>query len=73
MNLVIQRGRAEGFILTDTAPEWPQFRKELTKWLKDGSIKTRDTIVDGLENAPAALDMLFKGGNTGKLMVKVSS
>jgi hypothetical protein len=38
-------------------------------WLADGSLQRKFHIVDGLQNAPSALSMLFNGGNTGKLCV----
>jgi NADPH-dependent curcumin reductase CurA len=40
-------------------------------WMKRGLIKDRNTIVKGLENAPQALTQLFRGENTGKLLVEV--
>ena len=39
--------------------------------MKDGKIKWEETIVEGLENAPKAFISLFKGGNMGKMIVKV--
>jgi hypothetical protein len=44
---------------------------ELGKWKMMGKLKDRQTIVEGLEKAPEAINMLFTGGNTGKLIVKV--
>ena len=41
-------------------------------WIATGKIKHKQTIVDGLENAPEALNKLFDGGNIGKLLIKVS-
>ena len=42
------------------------------QWLMEGKIKFETDVVEGLENAPAALDRLFTGKNLGKLAVKVS-
>ncbi|KAJ6505990.1 hypothetical protein DFH09DRAFT_1335068 [Mycena vulgaris] len=44
----------------------------MARGLADGSLKRKFHIVEGLEQAPVALPMLFSGGNTGKLVVKVS-
>ena len=44
---------------------------QLVEWVSDGRIKWRDHVVEGLEQAPRALNMLFTGENTGKLMVRV--
>ena len=42
-------------------------------WVAAGRIKDRVTVVDGLENAVKSLGLLFSGGNTGKLLVKIGS
>ena len=41
----------------------------MAAWLKDGSLKRRFHLVKGLQNAPEAVNLLFSGGNTGKLYV----
>jgi NADPH-dependent curcumin reductase CurA len=40
-------------------------------WLANGTVKSRETVVDGLENAPEAFLGLFKGENTGKMLVRL--
>ncbi|KAJ7773258.1 alcohol dehydrogenase [Mycena metata] len=72
LSLISQRAKIEGFLIFDYAAEFPVAREELTKGLLDGSIKGKFHIVEGLEQAPSALSLLFSGGNTGKLVVKVS-
>lgn len=71
MNLVLRRARIEGFIITDYQSRFPQAAADLSRWMAEGSLVSREQIVDGLENAPRALRMLFEGGNTGKLLVKI--
>ncbi|KAI0775169.1 alcohol dehydrogenase [Trametes elegans] len=71
-NLISQRARIEGFIVFDYADRYPEALRDLASWLKDGSLKRRFHVVQGLQNAPEALNMLFTGGNTGKLVVQVS-
>ena len=44
---------------------------QLVQWVSEGRLKWRDHVVDGLDRAPGALNMLFTGENTGKLMVRV--
>ena len=44
----------------------------IVQWLKEGKLKYRIDVVDGLRYAPAALNRLFDGTNQGKLLVKVS-
>ncbi|KAK7033106.1 hypothetical protein R3P38DRAFT_3265067 [Favolaschia claudopus] len=72
LTLISMRAKIQGFIVFDYAKEYPTAIEELTRGLADGSIKRKFHIVEGLEQAPTALPMLFSGGNTGKLVVKVS-
>jgi hypothetical protein len=71
MNLVVQRARIEGFLVLDYLDRFPEAVLQLVQWVEEGRIHWRDHIVDGLEQAPRALNMLFTGENTGKLMVRV--
>ncbi len=47
--------------------------REMAGWMASGQLKTREDIVEGLETFPEALLKLFKGENTGKLVLKVAS
>tara|TARA_Y100000590_G_scaffold92544_1_gene104632 strand:+ start:17867 stop:18892 length:1026 start_codon:yes stop_codon:yes gene_type:complete len=60
------------FVVTEWFNEWPQATKELSDWIKDGKIKYRETISEGLENAPQALRDVLSGKNFGKQVVKVA-
>ena len=70
-NLIIKRGRMEGFLILDYFDRMPAAQAEMGQWLGEGAIKSSEHIVEGLENAPEALNLLFTGGNTGKVIVKV--
>ncbi|KAJ7227172.1 hypothetical protein GGX14DRAFT_628588 [Mycena pura] len=72
LTLIGQRAKIQGFVIFDFEKQYPVAIKELAGGLADGSIKRKFHIVEGLEQAPIALPMLFSGGNTGKLVVKVS-
>ncbi|CAG8469566.1 5920_t:CDS:2, partial [Cetraspora pellucida] len=72
ISLIAQRGRMEGFIVYDYQDRFPEAISDLSKWLQQGKLKRRDFIVDGLENAPQALLRLFKGENTGKMLIKIA-
>lgn len=72
MSLISQRARMEGFIVFDYASQFPAAIKEVGAALADGSIKRKFHVVEGLEEAPESLLLLFSGGNTGKLVVKVA-
>ena len=69
--VLMKRLRVEGFIVLDYAPRFTEAGTQLAQWKMLGKIKDRETIVEGLEKAPDAINMLFTGGNTGKLIVKV--
>ncbi|HEY0515575.1 MAG TPA: NADP-dependent oxidoreductase [Solirubrobacteraceae bacterium] len=70
-NLIIKRGRMEGFLILDYLDRFGEGQAEMAKWLAEGKIKSCEHIVEGLENAPDALNLLFTGGNTGKVIVQV--
>lgn len=71
INLLIRRGRMEGFIILDYFDRFPQAQMEMAGWLAQGKVKSSEHIVEGLENAPEALNLLFTGGNTGKVIVEL--
>jgi NADPH-dependent curcumin reductase CurA len=70
-NLIVKRGRMEGFLILDYIERFPQAQAEMAGWLASGQIKAAEHIVEGLERAPEALNMLFTGANTGKVIVQV--
>jgi NADPH-dependent curcumin reductase CurA len=69
--VLIKRLRVQGFIVIDYADKFVDAATQLGKWKMFGKLKDRETIVEGLEKAPDAINMLFSGGNIGKLIVKV--
>lgn len=72
VNLIARRGRMEGFIILDYIPRFMEGVMALGGLLAEGKIKHKVTVVDGLENAPDALNKLFTGDHEGKLLVKVA-
>ena len=60
-----------GFIVWDFAALEPDFRRDVAGWLREGRVKYREDVTDGLENAPAALIGLLEGRNFGKQLVRV--
>ena len=71
INILVKRARLEGFIVLDYMNRAHEAVADLGKWLAEGKLKYRVDIVEGLDQAPAALNRLFEGSNTGKLIVKV--
>jgi NADPH-dependent curcumin reductase CurA len=73
MRLVLtKRLHIQGFIVWDFAAQAEEFRREVGGWLKEGRVRYREDIVDGLENAPEAFIGMLKGRNFGKLVVRVA-
>ncbi|MDR3517190.1 MAG: NADP-dependent oxidoreductase [Azospirillaceae bacterium] len=62
-----------GFIVSDYAAQRQEFLETVGAWVRDGSIRYREDIVEGLEQAPAAFRGLLRGANFGKLLVRVSA
>jgi NADPH-dependent curcumin reductase CurA len=61
-----------GFIVSDfMASHQPEFLQRAAPWVLDGSLRCREDIVDGLENAPEAFIGMLEGRNFGKLLVRV--
>lgn len=60
-----------GFIVSDHADRMPDFVRDVGRWLREGKITHRETIVRGLENAPEAFIGLLRGRNTGKMLVRL--
>jgi hypothetical protein len=70
--LVFYRASMEGMVIDDYADRFGDAVRELAGWMAAGQLKSRETVVEGLENYPETLAMLFKGENTGKLVLKVT-
>ena len=70
---VTNRLRLEGFIVRDHYDVLDEFHASMARWIGEGRIKWKETIVEGLENAPRAFTGLFKGENFGKMLVKIGS
>ena len=71
LSILVNRARMEGFVIFDFVHKYNEALQELGQWVAAGKIKARYDVVEGLENAPAALLRLFDGSKKGKLMVKV--
>ncbi len=71
--LIQRRARVEGFLIFDFRDRYAEGLRQLSRWVRDGKLKYRETIVDGLENAPAAFMGLLRGENLGKQLVRVSA
>jgi hypothetical protein len=69
--IIAARLALKGFIVFDYFPRMAEFYRDMGPWLASGAVKSRETIVEGLEAAPDAFLGLFKGENTGKMLVRL--
>ena len=70
-NLLVQRAKLEGFIVLDHFDRIGEAIPELAGWMQEGKLQPLETVVEGFESLPTAINMLFDGGNVGKLVVRV--
>jgi NADPH-dependent curcumin reductase CurA len=71
-DVLTKRFHIQGFIQFDYADQRPDFYREMAQWIREGRVKYREDIIDGLENAPEGLIGLLQGKNFGKLIVRVA-
>ena len=71
MRVIAMRIRVQGFIYTDYLGRMGEFYREMGGWIAAGQVKSRDTVVDGLEAVPDAFLGLFSGANTGKMLIRL--
>lgn len=69
--ILVARARVEGFLLFDYQEHYDAARQELAAWYRDGKLKHREDVADGLEQTPAAFLRLLNSENFGKQLVKV--
>jgi NADPH-dependent curcumin reductase CurA len=71
-SILTNRIKVQGFIVSDRMELWPAALADLAGWVAAGKIKYRETVTEGLENAPKAFIGLLKGENFGKQLVRLA-
>lgn len=71
MRVIAARIRLQGFLVFDYQSRMDEFYRDMGGWLMSGAVKSRETVAEGLEQTPEAFLGLFKGENTGKMLVKL--
>ena len=71
-NLLVQRATLQGFIVLDHFDRAPEAIGEISGLIAEGKLTALETVVEGFEQLPTAINMLFEGKNVGKLVVKTS-
>jgi NADPH-dependent curcumin reductase CurA len=71
-HLLVQRATLQGFIVLDHFDRMSEAVTELSAWMRDGKLEALETVVEGFEQLPSAINMLFDGENIGKLLLHVA-
>jgi len=72
LSLLVNRASMTGMLVFDYAARYHEAGRELAAWMAAGRLQSREDVVVGIEKFPEALLMLFKGENTGKLLLEVT-
>lgn len=70
--LIVKQAKVEGFLVRQFSDRFDEAYRQLGNWLRDGKIHYRETIVEGIENAPKAFIGMLEGHNIGKQLVKIA-
>lgn len=71
-HLLVKRARVQGFLLFDWMDRYEEAVRQLAAWIRDGKLKYREDILDGLEQAPGAIAGLYRGENLGKRLIRIA-
>jgi hypothetical protein len=69
--VVTKRLSIRGYIISDHYDRFPEFLEQAREWVRNGRLRYRETVIEGIENAPRAFLGLLRGENIGKMLVKV--
>ena len=69
--VVTKRLRIQGYIISDHFDRFGEFYAAAQEWVREGRLRYRETVIEGIENAPHAFLGLLRGENIGKMLVKV--
>ncbi|MFM8770389.1 MAG: NADP-dependent oxidoreductase [Rubrivivax sp.] len=71
-HLLVKRARMQGFLAFDYVRQFAHARKELEGWVRDGLIRYREDILEGIDKAPDAIAGLYRGDNLGKRLIRIA-
>ena len=72
-HLLVKRARMQGFVVLDYAQRYDEARAKLAEWIRDGTIRYREDILEGMQNAPDAIAGLYRGENLGKRLIRIAA
>jgi NADPH-dependent curcumin reductase CurA len=70
-HLLVKRAKMQGFLTTDFIARFEEAVADLSGWIKDGRLRYREEMLEGIEHAPGSLQKLYSGENSGKLVMKL--
>jgi NADPH:quinone reductase len=70
--LIVKQAKVQGFLVSGYAERFPEGREQLARWLKQGKLKYREDVAQGIEAAPQAFIAMLQGKNQGKQLVQLS-
>ena len=71
-HLLVKRARMQGFLIFDHVQRSPEALRELESWVRNGQIRYREDILDGIEQAPGSIAGLYRGENLGKRLIRIA-
>jgi NADPH-dependent curcumin reductase len=70
-HLLVKRATMRGFLTTDFAHLYEQAIGDLVKWIREGRLRYREDVLEGIESAPGSIAKLYSGANSGKLIIRL--
>jgi hypothetical protein len=70
-HLLVKRARMQGFLTTDYAARYEEAISDLVGWIREGRLRYREDMLEGMEAAPGSIDALYSGANSGKLVIRL--
>jgi NADPH-dependent curcumin reductase CurA len=71
-HLLVKRARMQGFVVLDFKPRYPEAIAALAQWVREGRIRYREDILEGIEHAPGSIAGLYRGENLGKRLIRIA-
>jgi NADPH-dependent curcumin reductase CurA len=71
-HLLIKRARVQGFVVLDYLARYAEALAELAAWVRAGTIRYREDILEGIEQAPDSIAGLYRGDNLGKRLIRIA-
>jgi NADPH-dependent curcumin reductase CurA len=71
-HLLVKRARMQGFVVMDFKARYPEAQTALSQWVREGRIRYREDVLEGIERAPGAIAGLYRGENLGKRLIRIA-